>query len=93
MDELDELELLCRAAEDSECDRVNHPSHYAGHTGIEAMDALESCMGKDAMVYFFWGNAFKYLWRWKFKNGVEDLEKCRFYINKLIDSSEGGNHL
>lgn len=66
-------------------DMINNPPHYAGTNGIEAMDALESCMGESLMLGFYWGNAFKYLWRWRKKNGIEDLEKCKYYIDKLIE--------
>lgn len=31
-----------------------------------------------------WFAAFEYLWRWAFKNKVEDLEKCRDNIDQLI---------
>jgi len=34
---------------------------------------------------YFDGNAVKYLSRWKFKGGVEDLRKARHYIDKLIE--------
>lgn len=33
-------------------------------------------------------NAIKYLWRWKGKNGVEDLKKARWYIDRLIKHYE-----
>jgi hypothetical protein len=39
-----------------------------------------------------WGwdesNAFKYLCRWRRKNGIEDLEKARHYIDLLIESEK-----
>jgi hypothetical protein len=35
------------------------------------------------------GNALKYLWRWKHKNGVEDLKKCQWYLDMLIEEQEG----
>lgn len=66
-------------------DNVNHPSHYTGGK-IECIDALEAAtvdlQGIEAVCT---ANAIKYLWRWKKKNGVEDLEKARWYINKLIN--------
>lgn len=66
-------------------DNVNHPSHYTGGT-VECIDALEAAtvdlQGIEAVCT---ANAIKYLWRWKKKNGVEDLEKARWYIDKLID--------
>jgi hypothetical protein len=37
---------------------------------------------------YCWQNAFKYLWRWPYKNGVEDLKKARWYIDRLIEELE-----
>jgi hypothetical protein len=34
------------------------------------------------------GNVVKYLSRYKFKNGLEDLKKARWYINKIIEEKE-----
>jgi len=31
------------------------------------------------------GNIAKYLWRYKYKNGLEDLKKAQWYLNKLIE--------
>lgn len=36
------------------------------------------------------GNAAKYLFRWRLKNGIEDLKKARDYIDKLIEQEESG---
>src|SRR5579859_7686419 len=36
-------------------------------------------------IGFFEGNAIKYLTRWREKGGIEDLEKARHYIDKLIE--------
>ena len=65
-------------------DNVNHPSHYT-QGGVECIEALKAgtatLKGIDAVCT---ANAIKYLWRWKEKNGVEDLEKAKWYINRLI---------
>ncbi len=65
-------------------DNVNHPAHYT-QGGIECIDALEAATanltGIEAVCT---ANAIKYLWRWKEKNGVEDLRKANWYINRLI---------
>lgn len=65
-------------------DNVNHPKHYT-QGGIECIDALAAATinlkGIEAVCT---ANAIKYLWRWKQKNGVEDLEKARWYIDRLI---------
>lgn len=66
-------------------DMVNHPSHYnAG--GIECIDALAAAtVGLEGIEAFCTANAIKYLWRWKLKNGTEDLKKAQWYINHLIE--------
>lgn len=69
-------------------DNVNHPSHY-NQGGIECIEAIEvATTGLDGIESFCTGNAIKYLWRWKHKNGVEDLKKAIWYINKLIERIE-----
>lgn len=69
-------------------DNVNHPSHYTAG-GIECKDALASAlMPLQGYEAFCTGNAIKYLWRWKLKNGVEDLKKAKWYIDRLIEKEE-----
>jgi hypothetical protein len=61
-----------------------NPSHYR-QGEIECIDALEAATinlkGIDAVCT---ANAIKYLWRWKEKGGIEDLEKSIWYIQKMI---------
>lgn len=65
-------------------DPVNHPSHY--ETGkFECIDVMVETMGIDATMEFCVCNAFKYLYRHKRKNGIQDLEKAKWYIEKYID--------
>lgn len=63
---------------------VEKPTHYTSGA-IECIDAIaaatEDLQGIEA---FDTGNAIKYLWRWKKKNGKQDLEKARWYVNHLI---------
>jgi endonuclease YncB( thermonuclease family) len=65
-------------------DNIN-PNHYR-QGDVECIDALEAATirlnGIDAVCT---ANAIKYLWRWKEKNGTEDLKKAQWYINRLID--------
>lgn len=69
-------------------DAVNHPSHYTSGK-IECIDALESATeGLTGIEAVCTANAIKYLWRWKRKNGVEDLKKAKWYIDKLIEKQE-----
>lgn len=69
-------------------DSVNHPSHYC-QGGIECIDAIQAAVTSlSGMEAVCTGNVIKYVWRWKLKNGAEDLKKARFYLNKLILMTE-----
>lgn len=69
-------------------DMVNHPPHYT-RGGIECIDALEAATtGLTGIEAICTANAIKYLWRWKIKGGKQDLEKARWYINRLIAKLE-----
>lgn len=72
--------------EKEKIEMVNHPAHY-NTGGIECIDALAAATaGLDGIEAFCTANAIKYLWRWKWKNGVEDLDKAIWYINHLKES-------
>ncbi len=72
----------------SKHDAVNHPSHYCVG-GIECIDVIKATTkGMNAFDAFCQGNAMKYLFRWQYKNGVEDLKKAKWYIDKLIEGFE-----
>lgn len=65
-------------------DNVNHPQHYT-NGGIECIDAIESAT--DGLVGFeavCTAQVIKYIWRWKWKNGAEDLKKAKWYLDRLI---------
>ena len=64
-------------------DMVNSPEHY-NKAGIETIDALEAMLTSGLQ-----GNIVKYLWRYRYKNGVEDLKKAQWYLNKLIEVYDG----
>lgn len=68
-----------------EKDNVNHPSHYIGK--YECIDVMEDVFGKDALKTFCVMNAFKYLYRFQHKNGVEDIEKARWYLDKYLEEN------
>ena len=64
-------------------DNVNHPAHYAGK--VECIDCLESATdGLNGIEAVCTANAIKYLYRWKKKNGVQDLQKAQWYISHLL---------
>lgn len=69
-------------------DNVNHPSHYT-QGKIECIDAIEeSTKGLLGIAAVCVANVIKYIWRYKFKNGIEDLKKARWYLDKLIAHEE-----
>ena len=72
-----------------EKEMVNHPSHY-NMGKYECLDVVKELVkdmkGIEATLFF---NAFKYLWRYKQKNGLQDLKKCEFYLKELISLNEG----
>ena len=69
---------------DTEKDIVNHPSHYT-QGNIECIEAIaeatKQLQGIEAVAT---ANVIKYVWRWKSKNGIEDLQKAQWYLNHLI---------
>lgn len=68
-------------------DVVEQPEHYTS-SNIECIDAMEEALGTKSVIDFCRGNAFKYIWRSDKKNGLEDLKKARWYINKAIELEE-----
>lgn len=69
-------------------DNVNHPSHYLGN--VEVIDYIEDKLTPDQFEGYLVGNVIKYISRYQKKNGVEDLEKGRWYLNKLIEVKNKG---
>lgn len=64
-------------------DMVNHPPHYR-HGGIECIDAIRAQLGASGFKAYCHGAIAKYLWRWEFKGGLEDLHKAQWYLAELI---------
>lgn len=80
-------ETAAKRSEDVNLDPVNHPAHYTSGS-IECIDAIQAAFGDETVKDFCLCNAFKYLWRHRNKNGVEDLKKARWYLNRLIREME-----
>ena len=68
-----------------EKDSVNHPPHY-NKGGLEAIDYIEQQL-EDGFADYLEGNVLKYIHRWRYKNGIEDLRKAEWYLKKLIEAS------
>ena len=75
-------------------DMVNHPEHYT-NSSVETIDMIESITA-EGFHYYLEGNILKYLARYRHKNGIQDLQKAQWYLNKLIevqyDTSDGDVH-
>ena len=67
-------------------DVVNHPPHY-NKGGIEAIDHIEQQLS-EGFKYYLVGNVYKYLHRWEYKDGLQDLKKAEWYLNKMISDIE-----
>lgn len=68
-------------------DMVNNPPHYTSGK-FECIEVMEDALGKEAVMNFCICNAFKYIFRHKKKNGVEDVQKAKWYLNKYIELEE-----
>lgn len=80
--------LFWRSREESNTP-VDHPTHY-NQGGIECIDAMVSAFGKEAVENFCLVNAFKYVWRTRDKNGLEDVDKAIWYLTKYKELVNNG---
>jgi len=69
-------------------DAVSKPAHYNNYE-METIEAIKGQSTTDEFSGFLKGNIIKYIARYKFKNGVEDLEKAKFYLSVLIGITQG----
>jgi hypothetical protein len=83
---MEELDATANRVVDK-LDMVNSPPHY-NESGIECIDAIAAATG-EGFEFYLQGNIMKYLWRYRYKNGTEDLKKARWYLDKLIVETEG----
>ena len=79
---IDKLTINGMTLHDDEDDMVNHPPHYNKY-GIECIDALRAATG-EGFEYYLQGNVIKYMWRYRYKNGIEDLKKANWYLELMI---------
>ena len=74
----------------NDSEKVNHPQHY-NHGKYECIDVMVENFGKEAVQHFCLLNAFKYVWRSDYKNGIEDVKKAMWYLDKYLEL-ESENH-
>lgn len=100
VEEIEKATLLLSKIEDEDGDgrlmsvenaseNVNSPPHYT-QGKVECIDALAAATahlkGIEAVCV---GNVIKYVWRYKDKNGIEDLQKAMWYLDRLIQHEKG----
>lgn len=64
-------------------DNIN-PSHYQKYP-LQMIENMQNSMTPDEFKGYLKGNIMKYISRYQDKNGVEDLKKAEWYLNKLIE--------
>ena len=75
-------ELMKYAHKEIDEDVVNHPIHY-NNGNIECIEAIEAMLTHEEFIGYLRGNSLKYRWRFRYKNGLQDLDKADWYENKL----------
>ena len=63
--------------------KVDHPKHYT-QNDMETIDVIENSMPRVHFCGYLRGNILKYMLRYEYKGGTEDLKKARWYLNRLI---------
>ena len=63
-------------------DNVNHPKHYT-ECSLECFQVMKLIFGDRMVSDFCLCNAFKYMWRYQYKNGKEDLQKADWYLARV----------
>ena len=67
-------------------DNIISPNHYASDKGFEVFDVQEAFIHElKGMAANYWCNVVKYILRFQRKNGVEDLKKAKYFLEKLIE--------
>lgn len=67
-------------------DNITSPNHYTSDKGFEVFDVQEAFIHElKGMAASYWCNIVKYILRFQKKNGVEDLKKAKYYLEKLIE--------
>ena len=65
------------------CREINNPSHY-NSGDVECIDGIEASLSKEEFEGYLHGKIIKYVWRFKYKGGVKDLQKAEWYLKKLM---------
>lgn len=70
-------------------DPINSPQHYrfAGFEAIDIIEAVSRTIAEPKWA-FLNSNVLKYVMRWPRKDGLRDLKKARWYLDRLIADME-----
>lgn len=79
--------VVVEEVDDELKDNIN-PNHYKSSCSLECIDAMQMAFGKTMVYDFCICNAWKYLWRYENKNGIEDVNKSKWYIDKAKELDE-----
>ena len=80
--------VQCECISDEAYDAVNRPNYY-NKGGIECIAAVKAAVSNlQGVEAHATASAIQYLWRWREKNGVEDLRKARWFLDLLIEGAE-----
>ncbi len=69
------------------------PAHYTQDENIECIDAIQASLSPIEFRGFLRGNVKKYLWRYPMKEGLKDLLKAHWYLNRLIDEIQTAENI
>tara|TARA_R110002020_G_scaffold119464_3_gene272579 strand:+ start:4582 stop:4818 length:237 start_codon:yes stop_codon:yes gene_type:complete len=62
---------------------VCSPSHYT-QASMETIDVIENSVPLEHFCGYLRGNILKYMLRYEYKHGIQDLKKAQWYLNRLI---------
>lgn len=83
IEEKRDMEPVMIEGEQKKVEKVNHPSHY-NSKGKETIEVLKDYLSDEEYAGFLKGNILKYIHRYEYKAGLEDLEKAKWYLEELI---------
>lgn len=66
---------------------VSRPRHYTSGE-VECIDAIKSMCTREQYIGSLRATVVGYVWRYDKKNGVEDLKKAAWYLDRLIKEEE-----
>lgn len=76
--------IKCKEEIEMKKEAVNHPAHYT-QGNVETIEIIKAMGCAEA---FCQGNIVKYITRYRYKGGLEDLKKAQWYLGYLIKMQE-----